>query len=420
MISWSREYFSRILWISLLLFPQSFNVMAGPRMLMTGKALPITRIGSATGTTTAAIPAHLPGDLIVIFAFRSGNTTAPSLGAGYTSVGTKAGTTCGSRVGYKIATSTSDTSGTWTNASQVVAVVYRGNGKKIQIGNSVSNKGTTNTLNYAAQTLMETNGTSVVTGFVGHMSTDQNLTTPPAGMTNFASIVGTASAASADTTYGVKTWPSTNVTLTGTASSWISWIIEIVNPIQYPGGWDIQNIFGISQGGTLPTNYTFSNGDRTLLQLTANNEDVSSVDMCTTGKKYVEASFDAVTGTSGSFGTWSTSGGYTYWDLISGSIGVNSADPAITGWTFGSGTLIGEAIDIDNGLVWFKNISTGSNWNNNAAANPATGTGGLSFTAGGQVYLDFGGSDGLQQITVNTGKISFTGTVPIGFSAWAP
>ena len=75
--------------------------------------------------TSVTLPTHQAGDLIVVAAVRYGNTTVPSLPAGYTSLLTSA-TTHGRRLGYKIAASSSETSGTWTNASTVVAAVYRG------------------------------------------------------------------------------------------------------------------------------------------------------------------------------------------------------------------------------------------------------------------------------------------------------
>ena len=44
----------------------------------------------------------------------------------------------------------------------------------------------------------------------------------------------------------------------------------------------------------------------------------------------------------------------------------------------------------------------------------------IAFSTGGVAYLDLSpGSVGLS-VTVNTGKTAFTGTIPTGFSAWAP
>jgi hypothetical protein len=189
----------------------------------------ISRIGSATGVASCTIPTHAVGDLILIFAFRDGNATAPLLPAGYTSVGTKSGTTCSARLGYKIATATNDGSGTWTNATEVVAVIYRPTpGNTIGIGASASNTGATNAANFAALTLNDTSGASWVAAGIGHRSLDQNIETAPTGMTNFADVLdATAEAAGHDTNGGVISWPSTNETLSGTASNWVSFVVEI-------------------------------------------------------------------------------------------------------------------------------------------------------------------------------------------------
>lgn len=77
--------------------------------------------GSGSSVT---IPPHQIGDLLVIVAVDDG-TTIPSLPTGWTSVYTSS-TTCGRRVGYKIATSTSDSSGTWTGANRMACGVWRG------------------------------------------------------------------------------------------------------------------------------------------------------------------------------------------------------------------------------------------------------------------------------------------------------
>lgn len=105
-----------------------------PQMMMPGGAAaatapPIQFVGSgaSTGATTITIPTHQTGDIIVIAAFREEAETIPSLGSGFTSLGTTstAGLTMSSRVGYKVAASASETSGTWTNANALAVAVYR-------------------------------------------------------------------------------------------------------------------------------------------------------------------------------------------------------------------------------------------------------------------------------------------------------
>ena len=89
----------------------------------------ISRIGSSSAeATTVTIPAgHQQGDIIIIAAFRDGSTTNPTVPAGWSTLTiTTDGTTCSLSVGWKIAISNSDTSGTWTNATGLICHVYRG------------------------------------------------------------------------------------------------------------------------------------------------------------------------------------------------------------------------------------------------------------------------------------------------------
>lgn len=76
------------------------------------------------------------------------------------------------------------------------------------------------------------------------------------------------------------------------------------------------------------------------------------------------------------------------------------------------------AVDLTGRLFWAR-ISGGS-WNG-VGGNPATGTGGIAMAgpiATGGLFVGislFGTNDA---ITVNFGATAFTGTVPVGFSAW--
>jgi surface protein len=92
----------------------------------------ITRIGSATGVDSATLPTHQTGDLIVAFVYRKGSTSLATQPSGWTSLATRSsasvsGYGAGSfRFSYKIAQSASETTGTWTNGTAAIFVVYRG------------------------------------------------------------------------------------------------------------------------------------------------------------------------------------------------------------------------------------------------------------------------------------------------------
>lgn len=92
--------------------------------------MPIARRPSiATGTgTSIALPTHETGDLIVIVALRFGNTNPPGLASGYTNLHSPIGPTGSAssvRVGWKVAASAADTSGTWSSATDLIAIIYR-------------------------------------------------------------------------------------------------------------------------------------------------------------------------------------------------------------------------------------------------------------------------------------------------------
>ena len=206
-----------------------------------------TNITSATGTTSATIPTHAIGDLIVAFAFRDGSATAPSLpgSQNWSSPGTAtvAGTSCSSRVAYKIAQSTSETTGTFTNATSFIVLVIPGANGSTPVGNSGGNKGVSTSINFPALTPPTTDGGSFVLGFCGHRSTNVSIETPPSGMTNITSVSdATDEAAAHITTNGVTSWASTNASVGGTSSGWTSHVIGLQSSQSLEAGPGLQDL----------------------------------------------------------------------------------------------------------------------------------------------------------------------------------
>ena len=88
-----------------------------------------THVGSAIADgASVTIPAHQAGDLLVIFANRFDSTTIPTLPSGWTSAATQTGTDRAGRVGYRVATGSGTTSGTWTGAQTTLVWVLRDHG----------------------------------------------------------------------------------------------------------------------------------------------------------------------------------------------------------------------------------------------------------------------------------------------------
>jgi hypothetical protein len=187
----------------------------------------ISYVGGASGVTSATLPTHQVGDLIIAFAFRDGSTVAPTLGSGFTSTTTRTGTLSSCIVGFRRATVTNTATGTWTNATSVIFVIYRGVGS---IGGTSVDSGSSTTINYPAVTLTNQTGSSWVVGFAGHRSTNVAIQTAPTGMVNRISVSdATDEAASHDTNSGFSSFTSRTASVGGTSSGWVSATIELID-----------------------------------------------------------------------------------------------------------------------------------------------------------------------------------------------
>lgn len=201
--------------------------------------MPISYVGGAAGTNSATLPSFESGDCALVFAFRDGSVTNPSVPAGWTSITTTLdGATCSASIGWRRLVNGDTTTGTWTNASRVVVVVYRGcEPFIIPVGSGANGSGTTNTVAYTTFPLIRNDGTSWVVGLVGHRSVNTTIDSATiTGMTaRFSGVDATAEAAAWDTNGGVSSWSTTNQTITGTASGWVTRTVELLAlPAQSP------------------------------------------------------------------------------------------------------------------------------------------------------------------------------------------
>jgi hypothetical protein len=86
--------------------------------------------------------------------------------------------------------------------------------------------------------------------------------------------------------------------------------------------------------------------------------------------------------------------------------------------TFTQGSVVQVALDLQNLLVWFA--VGGGNWNNSGTANPATGVGGISFSAFAASYLPAFGAAVVTPNQVATAAFSSAGwtfSAPSGFQS---
>lgn len=95
---------------------------------------------------------------------------------------------------------------------------------------------------------------------------------------------------------------------------------------------------------------------------------------------------------------------------------INQATTLATVETGSAGARVCVAVDLGANLLWIK-VNAG-NWNNNASYDPATATGGVTFTNMGTVFAAcYVGTFANQATTANLGASAFTYSVPSGFTA---
>jgi surface protein len=192
----------------------------------------ITYVGAASGVDSATLPAHQADDLIIAFAFRDGATTATTLPSGWISLASVGANVTHGRLAYKVATTSSETTGTWTGATTVVFLVYRGDYDLTNIqGMDVTNTGASTIVNYPAAGFW--NNLAWTVAFAGHRSTDTSLETPPGTLTLRNNTVDATDETAAFDSNGVSSsWSSTSVFVGGTSSGWRSFVLRLRNKIQ--------------------------------------------------------------------------------------------------------------------------------------------------------------------------------------------
>lgn len=191
----------------------------------------ISYVGAASGVDSATLPAHQAGDLILCFAFVDYSTSVPQVPDGWTSVGGLGANLCAGRLAYKVATSSSETTGDWSTVTSVDFLVYRGDYEVYNLAAvNTSASGSSTTVNYPAANYWS--GLARTVAFAGHRSTNTNLQNPPTGLILRSNTVdATDETASFDSNGLTASWPSTNVAVSGTASGFITFVLRLTNKI---------------------------------------------------------------------------------------------------------------------------------------------------------------------------------------------
>jgi hypothetical protein len=183
-------------------------------------------------------------------------------------------------------------------------------------------------------------------------------------------------------------------------------------------------------GSHKSTNFTLSGGNLTATATgtNTNGQNTRSTTSHSSGKYYIELSLTTVAvaadyafgianssqANDNSFLGDGTQNGYA-WYIVSQVVFNNANVHTIQ--SCGAGHVAQMAIDTGAKLVWF-NCDNG-NWNNNAANDPAAGSGGFDFSAlTGAYFIALEMEDNTDASTVNFGATSFSFTPPSGFGNW--
>ena len=195
----------------------------------------ITFVGAnAAAGSSVAIPTHQAGDLIVLFVYRDGSTVAPTYPNNW--IGELTTATASNWLGlfWLEASSAGMTSGVWTNATHLVAAVYRPDAnKRLVLSRAAATGGTAGSgglVTYTNLAQISNPADSWMVAGVGHRSNDTDCQVAPSGMTARANAAGgsTGEIALHDTNATDQDWTSTDYTLTtGTSSAYRTIVAQI-------------------------------------------------------------------------------------------------------------------------------------------------------------------------------------------------
>jgi hypothetical protein len=188
---------------------------------------------SALASSTS-LSSHQKGDIFIAAAIRTNNTSA-SLPSGWIGLGSSGTNSLSMRLGFRVAQSNSDTSGTWTNATGLSIIILRPTVGTIAVPTSPAQTAAVSTsVQYGALTGIAAADNYIDQTYVAFGSTllDTNaIETPPTGMTFLekSSQSGLAFASFRLTSNAFGNWTSQTVTLT--SATWRTGVVRIA---EYP------------------------------------------------------------------------------------------------------------------------------------------------------------------------------------------
>lgn len=189
-----------------------------------------TFVGAATAASSSvALPSHQAGDLIIIVAARAASSQVAA--AGYTSLSTaNRGPNVAYNIGYKYAASSGEGSGTWTGATAIAALVFRGFHPTAAVSATYLDTNSaidSTTISYPSITSIDTNESTSWQLLVGAVaSTTSTVENPPGSHTLRANRVGTGIEIAAFTRSIVSAAGTADLAL-GLSTDWLSVTLEI-------------------------------------------------------------------------------------------------------------------------------------------------------------------------------------------------
>lgn len=191
--------------------------------------------------------------------------------------------------------------------------------------------------------------------------------------------------------------------------------------------------FAIFNVADVSANIALSGGNLTAIQTSAPvafNAARATVGK-TFGKFYYEATWATLAGNpwmgimghgdslSGFVGGGSTGAGWSVTSSASNVRANNSIIATVTGNVLTAGDTGCVAVDLSGKLLWIRKSSVAT-WNNSSTADPAAGTGGISFSVvgAGPYYPAVSIQTQNDSVTMNFGASPFLGAIPANFRSW--
>jgi chitobiase/beta-hexosaminidase-like protein len=202
---------------------------------------------SCTGTTSCSLAGtHAATDIVIIWAYRAASTTAPTLATSHTNITNGSSSTGASRswrAGCSIAGSTGSVStGTWTNATNIVAFTISGTGATSTgdcVTNGIGTVGTANNVSSATATYsaltMSASPTDSSNALLVMGSSTSGQTCTPTG----ATVINNTGDVRASLANAAGNWSTTTCAITSSVTTEI--VIElkaalVANPTFSPNG----------------------------------------------------------------------------------------------------------------------------------------------------------------------------------------